>query len=134
MTRRRLADPFRSARLEERRGGLPAGLGAVSLLITEFEDWSRQWQDDPDRWTAFDRLVREQLYSILGATRVRCYRIVAQGAALESLSPSREPFAACLSARDGIYGYVISRGYRYIRHDELLGPAVHQLADQVPEA
>jgi diguanylate cyclase (GGDEF)-like protein len=133
MTRRRLSDSFRSARLEERRGGLPAGLGAVSLLIAEFEDWACQWQEDPARWTAFDRFVREQLYSTLSATRVRCYHIIEQGASLESLSPSREPFAASLSAREGIYGYVISRGYRYIRHDELLGPAVHQLADQSPD-
>jgi diguanylate cyclase (GGDEF)-like protein len=133
MTRRRPADTPRSARLEERRGGLPAGLGAVSLLIAEFEDWSCQWRDDAGRWTAFDRFVREQLYSVLGANRVRCYRLVAQDAALESLSPSREPFAASVSARDGVYGYVISRGYRYIRHDELLGPAVHQLADQAPD-
>ena len=129
-----LSEPKKSARLEERRCELPVGMGAVSLLLAEFEDWLLQWQDDPDRWTAFDRFVRQHLHEAAGAGRVRCYRIVGQGGALESLSPSREPFAAALSARDGIYGYVVSRGHRYIRHDELLGPAVHQLASQAPEA
>jgi len=134
MNRPQLGEPKRSARLEERRGGLPMGMGAVSLLLAEFEDWSPQWRDDPDRWTAFDRFVRQCLHETVGAGRVRCYRIVGQENILQSLSPSKEPFAAALSARDGIYGYVISRGHRYIRRDELLGPVVHQLADQLPEA
>ena len=106
-----MSDSAQKIRLEERRGGLPAGLGAVPLLIAEFEDWSRQWQDDADRWTAFDRFVRDQLHSILGATRVRCFRILDDGESLESLSPSREPFATAVSAREGVYGYVFSRGY-----------------------
>jgi GGDEF domain-containing protein len=129
-----LATKKSDLRWDERRGDLPVGMGAVPLLLAEFEDWLSQWQDDADRWAAFDRFIRSQLHEIVGAKRVRCYHVVRGGDVLEPLSAGNEPFSEPISARKGIYGYVLTRGHRYLRTDTLLGPAVHQLADQAPEA
>jgi diguanylate cyclase (GGDEF)-like protein len=52
------------------------------------------------------------------------------GNELRALNTSGEPFASRLSAREGIAGYVIGRGHRYVRGDELLGPIVHRLAER----
>ena len=66
----------RGERLEDRRGGLPVGMGAAAIIVATFEDWLQQWEADPARWRAFDQFVREQLRAAVGGTRVRCHRLV----------------------------------------------------------
>ena len=124
------ADTQRGERLEDRRGGLPVGMGAAAIIVATFEDWLQQWEADPARWRAFDQFVREQLRVAVGGTRVRCHRLL--GHELRALNPSGEPVTARLSAREGIAGYVIGRGHRYVRGDDLLGPIVHRLAASSP--
>ncbi len=119
-----------NARLEERRPRANVGMGTIAMRLAAFDDWVRDWQDEPGRWMAFDQFIRTQLREIAGAGRIRCYRLVQHGEELESLTPTKEPNADRISARDGIYGYVVSRGHRYIRDDALLGPTVHSLANR----
>lgn len=117
-----------NTRLEQRRGELPMGMSTVAVMLADFEDWLRDWQDEPGRWMAFDQFIRTQLRECVGAARVRCYRISRGANDLEPLTPSKDPLVDSISAREGILGYVTSRGHRYVRTDSLLGPSVHDLA------
>ncbi len=121
-----VALPEPSVRADARQQSIGAGRGGLSPLLGAFDDWLLEWQNEPGRWMAFDQFVREQLRTMLGASRVRCFKLVEEE--LRPLTPARDPFTPTVSAREGIAGYVVARGQRYLRHDELLGPIVHQLA------
>jgi len=108
-----------------------ASLDRLGLLLDQFEDWLEEHQHDADPWPEFGEFLRTALHQGCGATHVKPYRLLSEGA---ELAPLREPdpFAEVrrLSARRGIVGHVVTTGRPYLAGDPCQGELVDALAEE----
>lgn len=109
-------------------------MARLADMLTSFENWLVEWGEDPARWIAFDQLVRNRLSQTVGAERVRCFRVVCGGEALESLVPAQGKLHALVPARQGVLGDVLSHGRTYRRLDGPNDGAARPPADGANEA
>jgi len=99
----------------------------LAEVAASFSRWLEERTEDEHVWPSFDRFVRETLLDLIGATRVRLFRVVDGGRALRPLA---EPPG---SASGGVIPtalieHVLATGRRYIRGDWTHGELVDQLA------
>lgn len=106
---------------------------AISTLLARFGHWFSQWNDDASRWVALDQFLRGQLYDTLQAERVRCFRVSTDGSVLEPLTPSTQPFERPLSARNGLFGHVLTTGTIYHLQASDSAPTLRKLAAATPD-
>lgn len=93
----------------------------------DFLAWCEAGLHQSNPWSSFDQLVREVVTEQLGATRVRCFRVLPGDQQIRSLS---QPGASAdgKSARTGILGHVATTGQEFVASDPAQGELVHQLA------
>jgi len=109
-------------------------MARLADMLGFFEQWLNEWGEDAARWIAFDQFIRHRLHQTVKAERVRCFRVVCGGQALESLVPAQGKLHALVPTAQGILGYVATRACPYRRVDPSLGPAVHHLAESGGQA
>lgn len=103
---------------------------ALSRICAAFEVWLRELPQLTDPWGAFDQLLRETLSEHVGATRVRCYRIVPGSDTLHSIAQTPTPGP---SAREGLLGHVATTGREFFINDPSSGPLLRDLAGQTDD-
>ncbi len=100
---------------------------SLAEATASFSRWLEQRGEDERIWPAFDRFLREMLLDLVGATRVRLFRVTDGGRALRPLGEEVGTAAAAI-APTGLLDHVLATGRRYIRGDWSHGALVDQLA------
>lgn len=111
------------------KAGPEAIVGRLSESMEQFEEWLQEHKDDDNPWCAFDEFIRTVAHRCCTATHVKPYRLLGEG---ESLAPLRYGEESSneerIPARQGIIGYVVTTGRRFLAHDETQGDHLAQLA------
>ena len=93
----------------------PEELHAIDGMLEAFDEWLATNRESPDPWPAFGELVRSMIFRGCRGTHVRTLRLTGDG---NELTPLHETDgAACgerLSARDGLYGHVVTSGRSFL--------------------
>lgn len=84
----------------DRWGGEPC---APCEILAHLSGWIREHENTTTLWSALDQLLREVLAERLGASRVRCYEVLAGCEQLRPLS-QRQPAGWTPQASDGLPG------------------------------
>lgn len=87
---------------------LPADIvGRLVGTLERLEQWMAEWGDDAARWSAFDRFVRNEIHALTGGEQVRCYHVLEDAEALESLVPSEGLVPARMAIEGSPYADVV---------------------------
>lgn len=107
------------------------GLAELSGILARFDDWLEPYRSarDGDPWPDFGEFIRTALFQSCRAAHVRPYRVANENRDLVPLR-NPDPLAAdaCLSARQGVVGHVVTTGRMFIAGDPRQGELVHRLA------
>jgi GGDEF domain-containing protein len=164
----REAEPWRIWKpAESRLDSCQDGASAPYEVLAHFSAWLREHEGAAPLWPALDQLLREVFTERLGASRVRCYEVLAGCEQLRPLSqrpladwtlhvgkaatggadatadrggasataggnPSAPTGVTC-SARDGIFGHVITTRTEFFAAQRSPGPLLDELAGAADE-
>ncbi|MGB9626234.1 MAG: GGDEF domain-containing protein, partial [Phycisphaerae bacterium] len=101
----------------------------LSEVAASFSRWLEEHAEDEHVWPSFDRFVRETLLDLIGATRVRLFRVADGGRALRPLTEAAGSACEAMTPT-GLVEHVLATGRRYIRGDWTHGELLDLLADQ----
>lgn len=107
----------------------PTSLARLAQMLTQFERWLANGQDDPHRWGLLDQFIREHLAELFDAQQVRCYRLAQGGRGIEPLTDGPRGHAP-LTADTGVVAHVLASGQTFVRDQLPLGENLQVLAEQ----
>lgn len=99
---------------------------SVCRVLEAHREWVRAWAGREEPWPAFDSHLREVLRMLLGATRVRCFRVDAAGK-LVALNGSQNAAPDDWNEH-ALLRHVVTSGRPYYAMSGALAPMVRQLA------
>ncbi len=125
-------NPDTAARPSGGDGGVPPAspghwVTSLAEVAASFSRWLEERAEDEHVWPSFDRFVRETLLDLIGATRVRLFRVVDGGRALRPLTEAAGSASEAVIPT-GLIEHVLATGRRYIRGDWTHGELIDQLA------
>lgn len=121
--------PARSSAPSADKPPRPLEYGAFTAALARHREWAAEWDQVDAPWTSFDAHARELLRVMVGAQRVRCYRVSADGS-LQRMSG--EPGKETVLPPDDLLSHVVTLGRRYLAGAAVTGPFVEQLAENGP--
>ncbi len=114
---------------------VPGSSLVARRLRAAFNEWVEAFDDQPEPWTSFDQLLRENLCEQLQAARVRCYHVRPGADALQTIAQAGGSASTKgPSLREGLLGHVATTGREFAATDSTQGPLVHDLAHRGEES
>lgn len=106
----------------------------LPTILCEFNSRFRSWHErnEPNEnlWPAFDRWIRDTLNELVGARRVRCFRIEENGNHLISLTNQLDESTVLGVVAHGLIDHVVATGRSYRRGWAGNGELVDRLAEE----
>ncbi len=95
--------------------------------LGRYRDWMSEWDHQDDPWASFDTHVRELLRQLVGARRVRCYRLSGSGQ-LRPLNGANDADVGSLSDEGGLLDHVLTSKRRFVASSPNTGELLRELA------
>ena len=96
-------------------------------VLGRYRDWMLEWDQQEDPWASFDNHVRELLRRLVGARRVRCFRLDGSGE-LRPLNGANHAYVGDLSDERGLLDHVLTTRRRFLASSPSAGEMVRELA------
>ncbi|MBN1347642.1 MAG: diguanylate cyclase [Phycisphaerae bacterium] len=100
----------------------------VRRSLTSYREWMIGWNRQTDPWSSFDNFVRERLRGLVGARRIRCYRVESEDQ-LRPLNKGDSEAPTGIGQDDGLLRHVLSSGERYVASSPKTGALIRELAE-----
>jgi diguanylate cyclase len=102
--------------------------GSLARALTANRDWLRNWDRREDPWGSFDTHAREVLHQLVGARRVRCFRLDDNGR-LRALNRDDDNISVEAGFEPLVHA-IITHGQRHLLGSEKTGSYLKELASQ----